>query len=208
MACAMSASLPARGDARTGGYFRAALGAAYGEGHVRYRDASAPTDDAPSRPLSFTAPFGRSAITADLAAGFAPARGFVLAAEYGLLAQDLGEARFPYTTLGTLLLTHVGPLIDWYPSPSGPVHLELGVAYAWAVFSGDESGVANEENVVHLDDLNRSRGLFGHVGCGYVVRYGGFDVGPMLRTYGARLSSPHGETQTVGIGLWLSATSL
>lgn len=208
MAFAMATSPSARADVRTGGYFRAALGAAYGEGAVHYRDASAARGDAPARPLSFAAPFRSSAIAADLAAGFAPTPGLVFAAEYGLLAQDLGEAAFPHTTLNTLLLTHVGPLVDWYPSARGPVHLELGVAYAWGVFSGDESGVPADENIVRMDDLNRSRGIFGHLGCGYAVRTGGFDVGPMLRTFGARLTSPHGEIDTVGVGLWLSATSL
>lgn len=208
IASAMLVATPARAELRTGGYFRAALGAAYGEGAIHYADASRPTGKAPARSLSFATPFTSGAVGADLAAGFAPTSGLAIAIEYGLLAQDLGDTAFPHTTLSTLLLSHVGPLVDWYPDASGPMHLEVGAGYAWGGFSGDESGVPADDNVVRMDDLNRSRGLFGQIGCGYVVRVGGFDLGPLLRTYATRLASPHGETDSVGFGLWLTATSL
>lgn len=187
---------------RRGLYLRAAMGPDVMSGNVSYGGTIALAG--PARPYSYQAGFGGAGADVHLALGWAPIDGLAIGVEVRDILQMTGSAKFAHATLSYLSLQSVGGLVDYYPYPAGPIHVNLGLAYAQTEYaSEEEANLSPGTIVVHADDMT---GVLGHTGVGYEWRAKtGFQFGPLLDFWITRLSSNYGRTNARGASLLIEA---
>ncbi len=199
---AARAAPPGDTSPRRGLYLHAAMGPDVMGGKVSYSGQVGVAE--PSRVYSYQAGFSGVGAEVDLAAGWAPLDGLAIALEGRGILQMTGEAKFAHSTLSYLSLQSYGGLVDYYPFPTGPIHVELGAGYAINEYESEEdTNLAPGTIVVHSDDMT---GVLGHTGVGYEWRAKtGFQVGPLLDVWVTRLASKEGRTTARGLTLMISA---
>lgn len=202
LARAASAAPPDSPRPRKGLYLHAAMGPALIGGNVSYSGQM--KTGGISREYSYADGFSGLGADVNLAAGWAPLDGLAIALEGRAILQVTGSARLPHATLSYLSLQSLGGLVDYYPAPTGPFHVDLGAAYAQSEYASVEDAVLVPGSVVvHADDMS---GVLGHAGVGYDWRAKtGFQFGPVLDVWTTRLTSAEGRTSVQGVSLTISA---
>jgi hypothetical protein len=198
---------------RTGIYLAGSLSLGYGFGHFRYTDMGAAAFYLPGyRPQQVALGSGFSGPSVGLTAalGYAVIPGLAIAVEgratlYPGLRKEIA---LRWTGLGQIAFGTIGPLVDWYPRPRGPLHVQLGAGFGSASFWGGQGAIGSFDNIVNFDELQSAHAFLGHGGIGYVWRTrGGFDYGPMLSFSGLHLSSEHSEMNSVALDVAMTAVS-
>jgi hypothetical protein len=197
-----SAAPPKSAGPRKGLYLRAGIGPDVMSGKVSYSASSAVGGTASK--YVYEAGFNGAGADVDLAAGWAPLDGLAIALEGRAILQMTGSAKLPHTTLSYLSLQSLGGLVQYYPFPRGPVHVDFGAGYARTEYASEEDAVLSPRTiVVHADDMS---GVLAHAGVGYDWRARmGFQVGPVLDAWETRLSSKEGRTTARGVSLLIAA---
>lgn len=191
LGCALAVATSARAapEPRGGVYASGALGGAYGR--ARFGDGhNAGTS------------LGAGAQVRG-AFGLGVVDGLAVAAELRLLLHG-GEAQ-----LGPLDDRSVhgagfivaGVLVDYYPAPLGPLHLQLGLGWT-SVSPMGESASGALSNGPEGSPVSEQVGAFGHAGFGYTWRSDrGLGFGPVLDVYAARASSHPATCVAYGVAL-------
>jgi hypothetical protein len=179
-------------------YLHASLSTGYGFGKLTYSGLSA---EIMPRPLTFHDDLRGGFIAIDAAPGYALSPGLALGLEVrGSLYPSLTSTGLPYTGLDVLLLGYAGPVVDWYPDASRPLHVEMGAGGVIADFGGGQDDIGAADNIVNLGELQQMVGVGAHAGVGYMWRTsGGFDYGPSIRAEWTHFTSEHATSDVFAV---------
>ncbi len=190
MVLARTAPVRAADEPRRDWYTALAFGPAFVAGSVDYSGETAKFRDEISG--------GGGALL--FAMGYAPADGLAVALEVGASITH-AEVRVPDGSRDFFSVWSAGALVDWYPRPSGPVHLQLGLGYTVSTFlaGGTDHGGGQKSQPGLGGD-----GVIGRAGVGYVFRSGSaFELGPLLSLSTLRTSNAAATTEASGVALLL-----
>jgi hypothetical protein len=139
---------------RSGFYLRAGGGLGYSLGSYEFTGMSAP-GFVPVRELHWDVDLRGAALAAHAAAGWGIVPGVALALEGGAFVMPAFGRHGPLgeTTIDGALLVHAGPLVDVYPWLDSPVHAQVGVALARAMFVSSTNDIGSAENIVDVVPL-------------------------------------------------------
>lgn len=194
-ASAVTTSARAAPEPRQGVYASGALGGAYGRARFSDGHNSGTSSGAGAQ---LRGAFGLGVVD-----------GLAVAAELRLLLHG-GEAQLAplddRSVLGAGFIV-AGVLVDYYPAPLGPLHVQLGLGLT-SVSPTGESASGVMANGTEGSPVSEQVGAFGHAGVGYAWRSdGGLGFGPVLDMYAARASRHSATCVAYGVALELVLSS-
>jgi hypothetical protein len=146
------------------------------------------------------------------AAGYAAVDGLATAAEVRAILHN-GVAQFNQVESDfDIGIASIGALVDWYPRPLGPVHLQLGFGRMSAAKYGLTSGGAETKSATpssNLGTFSDMHGPLGHVGVGWAWRArDGVAFTPVFDLYRGRATNDEASLDVYGCSLELMLTWL
>ena len=178
-------------EARTGAYARGAVGMAYGG----WRISSG----------RFSGLAWGEAVQGSAAVGWAFIDGLAFAAEARGFFQG-GSASAGWTWSAPEVLV-VGGVVDYFPHPTGSLHVELGFGAMRGQLSGPDITELVSDNTRGVDEFERLSGVFAHGGVGWAWPLSGkLQLGPAFGLYRGRASNGGANFDLYGGSLELALT--